>query len=376
MSVSDADLALNAASAWIGPVRAQRLLQAFGSSQAALAADAASLSAAVGQLKPSQAQALLKFCRAFDPAAERRRMAAKGVQTLRLGAPGYPARLAQLPDPPLLLNLRGALPPDTAPCVAIVGTREPSDYGRRMARRIAEGLAKAGVWVVSGLARGIDTEAHEACLQAGGKTLAVLGRGLDEAYPKSNAGLAERIVASGGGLLSQFSMLAPPLQMHFPMRNGLVSGLSLGVVVVEGEVDSGSLITADRALDQNREVFAVPGPADAAMSQGPLKLLADGARLARGPEDVLEELGLAPRKARSKSVVLPLPDGPAALDPGLDPATPGGQVWRALGAGPRSMDQLALDCGLAPADLAATVTELELMGAVRSLPGARIERNA
>lgn len=374
MRISDADLALNAASAWIGPVRAHRLLKAFGSSEAVLRADAARLSATVGPLTPAQAQALLEFCRAFDPAQERALMHQHGVQAFRFDEAGYPGRLAALPDPPLLLSVRGCLPPEGAPCVAIVGTRDATAYGRRMARRLAEGLVKAGVWVVSGMALGIDTEVHQACVEAGGKTLAVMGRGLEEAYPKRNRDLAEGIVAAGGGLVSQFSMAAPPIQMHFPMRNGLISGFSLGVVVVEGEVDSGSLITADRALEQGREVFAVPGEADAPMSQGPLKLLQEGARLVRDADDVLEELGLIPRQPRSRTVPLPLPDGPAALDPGLDPATPAGQVWRALGAGARSLDELAANCSLPAGELAAVVTELELLGVVRPLPGARLER--
>jgi DNA processing protein len=375
LKVTDADLALNAASAWIGPVRAHRLLQAFGSSEAAIEAPAAALSSSIPRFKPDQAQAFIDFCRAFDPVAERAALEAKGVQVIKLGDAAYPARLAQLPDPPYLLHLRGELPSLGAPCIAVVGTRDPSDYGRRMARQLAEGFAKAGVWVVSGLAAGIDAEAHRACIEAGGRTLAVMGRGLNSIYPSSNRGLADQILAKGGGLLSQFSMQAGPLQMHFPMRNSVVSGLSLGVVVVEGELDSGSLITADRALDQNREVFAVPGLADAAMAQGPLHLLKQGAHLVRDAQDVLEQLRLAEPKPRTRSVVVPEPDGPAALDPGLDPATPAGRVWRALGAGPRSLDQLALDSGLNAGDLAAVVTELELLGAVKALPGARIERN-
>jgi DNA processing protein len=375
LKASDSDLALNAASAWIGPVRAQRLLQAFGSSEAALKASAMELSAAIRRFTPEQARAFLDFCRAFDAEAERELIQAHGVQVFRLGEPAYPARLAQLPDPPFLLHLKGELPPPGSPCVAIVGTRHPTDYGRRMARRLASELAEAGVWIVSGLAAGIDAEAHQACVDAGGKTLAVMGRGLAKVYPASNQGLAEAIAAGGGGLLSQFSMQAGPLQMHFPMRNSVVSGLSLGVVVVEGEVDSGSLITADRALDQDREVFAVPGLADAPMAQGPLHLLASGARLVRSAHDVLEQLGLAEPRPRTRSAVIDLPDGPAARQPGLDPATPAGKVWRALAAGPRSLDQIGTDSGLAPAELATVVTELELLGAVKALPGARLERS-
>jgi DNA processing protein len=375
LKVTDSDLALNAASAWIGPVRAQRLLQAFGSSEAALKASVPELSAAINRFTSEQARAFLAFCQAFDAPAERALLEAKGVKVIKLGDPVYPARLAQVPDPPCLLHLVGALPPPDAPCIAIVGTREPTDYGRRMARQLAKDFAKAGVWVISGLAAGIDAEAHRACLDAGGKTLAVMGRGLDKTYPSSNKELAQDIVAGGGGLLSQFSMQAGPLQMHFPMRNGVVSGLSLGVVVVEGEVDSGSLITADRALDQNREVFAVPGLADEPMAQGPLQLLASGARLVRDAHDVLEQLRLAEPRPRTRTAVIAEPDGRAALDPGLDPSTPAGKVWRALGAGPRSLDQLALDSGLAPSELAAVTTELELLGAVKALPGARLQRN-
>lgn len=375
MRATDADLVLNAASAWIGPVRAQKLLKAYGSADAALKSRAESLSGAISRFKPEQAQAFLKFCKAFDPAAERAEIEARGVQVVRFGDEGYPERLTQLPDPPYLLYFRGQLPPQGAPCVAIVGTRKPSDYGRRMARQLAQGFAKAGVWVISGLAAGIDTEAHEACLEAGGRTLAVMGRGLSGIYPASNKDLAERIVGNGGGLLSQFSMLEPGQPKNFPMRNGVISGLSLGVVVVEGEVDSGSLITADRALDQNREVFAVPGQADEPMAQGPLQLLASGARLVRDVQDVLEQLRLAEPRPRTRTAVIAEPDGPAALDPGLDPSTPAGKVWRALGAGPRNLDQLSLDSGLAPSELAAVVTELELLGAVKALPGARLQRS-
>jgi len=179
---------------------------------------------------------------------------------LRFDRAGYPARLRSLATPPPLLYVKGALPPDDALCVAMVGTRKATDYGLRQARELASGLAKAGAWVVSGLALGIDAASHQACLDAGGRTVAVQGRGLGGIYPTANEALGKRIASGGGALVSQFSLQAPPLRHHFPMRNALISGLSQGVVVVEGERDSGSLITADRALDQGREVFAVPGP--------------------------------------------------------------------------------------------------------------------
>jgi DNA processing protein len=375
LKATDADLVLNAASAWIGPVRAHRILRAFGSSEAALKAETGELSAAAGRLQASQAKAFKQFCQAFDPAAEQALAEEAGARVLRFNAPAYPQRLAELPNPPLLLYVQGQLPAPGEPCVAIVGTRDPSAYGRRMAKRLAEGLAKAGVWVISGLAKGIDTEAQEACVSAGGRTVGVLGCGLADGYPPWNKELRERILATGGAVVSQFSMKARPEQKHFPMRNGIISGLSRGVIVVEGEEDSGSLITADWALEQGREVFAVPGSVEEPMAQGPLKLLQSGARLVRDAQDVLDELGLAPAKPRTRTALIVEPDGPAALDPGLDPSTPAGKVWRALGAGPRNLDQLSLDSGLAPSELAAVVTELELLGAVKALPGARLERS-
>lgn len=377
MRPSDADLALNAASAWIGPVRARALLSAFGSAEAVLKASPSELRRPLPRLGADAAGAMAAFLRAFDPQAERAQAESLGCSILKLGGPGYPAALAGLPDAPLLLYVRGSLPPPEAACIAIVGTRTPSDYGRQMARRLAQGLARAGVWIVSGLARGIDAEAHAACLEAGGKTLAVQGRGLGAVYPASNRGLGERIPAQGA-LLSQFSLQTGSEPMHFPMRNAVISGLSRGVLVVEGESDSGSLITADFALEQGREVFAVPGPADAPMSQGPLDLIAQGARMVRSAEDMLDELGLLPPRPRGRrQAVLPGLEAAEAAppDPGLDPASAPGRLWGALSQGPCGLDELGARCGLAAGELAAAMTELELIGAVRQLPGARLERS-
>lgn len=370
MSVTDADLALNAAADWIGPVRAGRLLAAFGSAEAALAVEPRDFAAAAGRMAESVAVEVLAFCRAFDARAERAAAEAAGVRIFKLGEPGYPALLGALAAPPRLVYARGSLPAHGETCVAVVGTRRPSAYGLRMAASIAAGLARAGVWVVSGLALGIDAAAHEACLEAGGRTLAVQGRGLADIYPKRHRVLGERI-SGQGALLSQFAMFTEPHPKRFPQRNALISGLCRGVVVVEGERDSGSLITADFALEQGREVFAVPGRADDPMAQGPLQLLDQGAKLVRSAEDVLQTLGLADAAARPARGV-PSVEADAGL--GLDPSSPAGRLWASLPGGPVGLEVLSRSSGLAPAALAAAVTELELLGLLRQLPGPRFER--
>jgi DNA processing protein len=381
--ITQAWLSLNAATAWIGPVRFHRLLAAFGSPEAVLGKNASTLASRVPGLQLAQAEALLKFASAFNAAAEESLIKELAVQVYRFDEPGYPSRLKELPNPAPLLYVRGTLPPEGALCVALVGTRKATDYGLRQARTLSQDLAKAGVWIISGLAAGIDAAAHQACLDAGGHTLAVQGRGLAGIYPGSNRDLGQRIPLQGGALVSQFSLQAPPLQHHFPMRNALISGFSHGVVVVEGERDSGSLITADRALDQGREVFAVPGPADAPYSQGPLDLLENGARLVRHADDVLKELGLAvpPRGRRSRTV-----DASVQADlPGLDNPAPAfdasqlpegsdeARILAVLAARSATLDEIGRQSGLEAGSLAVALTQLELLGAVRQQPGARVE---
>ena len=377
MSPGDADLALGAATAWIGPVRLQRLLDRFGSADRILAAPAAQV-AAVAVMSLSQAVSMRKFCAEFDAAAEAKALASAGARSLRLGEPGFPKRLVELGQAPLMLHLRGALPPQGAPAVAIVGTRKPTEYGRRMARNLADGLAKAGVWVVSGLAAGIDGEAHSACLDAGGRTLAVVGTGLDHVYPVEHTDLAARIVAQGGGVLSQFSCTAGGHKKNFPMRNAVISGMSLGVVVVEGGSKSGALITAERALEQGLDVFAVPGEADAPMAQGPLDLLEQGARLVRTASDVLQELGLEPRRPRVRATALPASAVEVQpgldLEPGLEKGSDAEKLWQALRSRPGlELDAAAALSGLNAAEMAAALTQLELAGALRLAPGGRPE---
>ena len=211
------------------------------------------------------------------------------IQTVTLNGAGYPRLLAEIHAPPPVLYMKGTLLPEDEAAVAIVGTRGATPYGLEVAGVLAGELARSGITVVSGLAEGIDAAAHEGALKAGGRTIAVVGHGLDRVYPPQHATLAAR-VAESGCILSEFSAGMPPLKENFPRRNRIISGLSLGTVVVEAPVKSGALITARFAMEQGREVFAVPGPAFSRQSHGAHALLQDGAKLVCRVEDILEEL--------------------------------------------------------------------------------------
>lgn len=286
-----------------------------------------------------------------------------GDRVLTAADAEYPELLRALSGAPERLWVRGRLA--AAPAAAIVGSRRPTPYGLRMARRLAAGLARAGVTVVSGLARGIDTAAHQAALEAGGTTWAVLGSGLDSLYPPENAGLAAAIVTGGGAVLSELEPAQGPRPGFFPARNRIISGLSWAVVVVEGDPKSGSLITARWAADQGREVLAVPGPADSALSRGPLELLRAGARPAAEAEDVL---AILPGWAR--------PEGPAA-EPEEAAAVPlwagdgsdGEKILELLGSHALSLDEIAGGTGWELPRVLAALGELEARGSLRALPG-------
>lgn len=285
------------------------------------------------------------------PAAElearRNALARCGARGVPWGSPLYPEALAALPDAPPLLWVRGDPARLAGPIVALVGARAASAYGRAQARRLASELAAAGLAVVSGLARGVDGEAHRGALAAGGVTLAVLGCGVDRVHPPAHRSLAERIV-QGGAVVSELSPGAPPLAHHFPLRNRLISGLSRAVVVVEARERSGSLITARHAADQGREVLAVPGPVDAPTSRGTNLLLRDGAAPALDASDVLRAIGWCP--------VMPAPSG--SEPPERLPA----ELRRLLEELPATRDELLRRLGLSPQQLAPRLLALELEG--------------
>ncbi len=352
----------------IGPRLFAALVEHFGSAQAAADAPASRLAEVQG-IGRATAEAIRAAIGEADPEAERDRVQAASARLVCRGEAEYPVALTYLPDPPPVLYLRGTLVPEDAQAVAIVGMRKCSLYGQEQAERLAGGLARSGFTIVSGLARGIDTAAHRAALAAGGRTIAVLGSGLDRLYPPENARLAEA-VAARGALLSEFPMTTEPRAENFPRRNRLLAGLAMGVIVAEAGKQSGSLITARLAGEFGKEVFAVPNRVDAPGAAGVHALLRDGAKLVESVADVLEEfpdLGLA----------APAGEGDAAqatLDLKVRLSAEEARLLEVLDDEPLAADALAARAGLEAARVSGALTLLELKGLVRSLPGGRFVR--
>jgi DNA processing protein len=282
-------------------------------------------------------------------------------------SPEYPPSLRTIPDPPAVLRCRGDLSLLSLPTVALIGSRAATEYGRRVASRFATELAGQQIVVVSGAAYGIDAAAHRGALQAGGKTIAVLGCGLDVAYPKSHASMLEEIAASGL-VLSEYPLGTKPEGFRFPARNRLISGLCQGVVVVEATEKSGSLITARLGLDQGREVFAVPGRVDSLKSAGTHWLIRQGAVLVRHTGDILEALNWGQGTASSSPLLAPGGEGMAMTEGER-------QVWEVLEAYPQDIDTLVRRTGLGVVDLHGLLLQLELKGLIRQLPGQLYEQS-
>lgn len=350
----------------VGAVTYHRLLAEHGSAEAALAA-LPDIARAAGLTE-------YHVCPAEVARHEMSQARLAGATLLLHGQPGYPAALADLPDAPPVLWAKGDLSLLTWPMVAMVGARNASSLGLRMARRLAEGLGAAGQVVVSGLARGIDAEAHRAAMESG--TIAVMAGGLDVPYPDEHAGLAAEI-ATRGCLVSEHPMGLQPQTRHFPQRNRIISGLSRAVVVVEAATRSGSLITARNALDQGREVMAVPGHPFDARAAGCNQLLRDGAVLVRGPQDVLEALGIAggqPAQTAPEPEPPPLPGPQPAPRPLRETAAVHNLILARLGPSPLAEDQLVRDLALPPAALAPALVTLELEGRILRQAGGLLSR--
>jgi DNA processing protein len=302
---------------------------------------------------------------ARDAPGQRRRAERCGARLVLAGEPAYPAQLAGVTAPPPYLFVRGALEPEDALAVAIVGSRRATAYGVGVAERLASELAARGVTIVSGLARGIDGAAHRGALQAGGRTLAVLGSGADVVYPPEHRRLAARVMERGA-LLSQFPMGTPALAHHFPARNRTIAGLALGTVVVEAAERSGALITAGHAGELGRDVFGVPGPVTADTSRGVHRLLQDGATLVQTWEDVVAELPEAWRRCLRAPARAAAPAGA----PDADEA----RLLALVGAEPVHIDRLIEGSGMPSGRAAALLVDLELKGWVRRAPGQRYLR--
>lgn len=359
----------------LGPKLTAALLERFGTAAAARTATAAQLRS-IPHIGEKLAESFAEALRTVDVKAERELLAKHGVRPVPLGDPAYPPSLAAVNCPPPLLYFRGEWTAADSGAVAIVGSRSCTSYGKKMAELIARGLVRAGITVVSGLARGIDGAAHHATLEAGGRTIAVLAGGLSAIYPPEHAELAER-VAKQGALVSETPMTVAPQPGMFPARNRVISGLTRATVVIEANAKSGALITARHAGEQGREVFAVPGNADSAASAGCLELIRNGARLIRGIDDLLEDLkGIAQHTSEPSKKPVPtlfeVPP-PAANEPppNLDPSHRA--IWDLL-AERRHADELARGSGLAVGDLSRMLTQLELKRLVRRLPGNFYER--
>ena len=282
----------------VGPRTWQTLIERFGTPRAVLDAPPSMLREVSG-IGPKLSQAIAAARESVDAEEEIAHCAANGVEILTRASPAYPAPLATIPDPPAVLFVQGTIAPSDSLAVAIVGSRHGTHYGVSQAEKLAGALARAGLTIVSGLARGIDAAAHRGALAAGGRTLAVLGSGVLNIYPPEHVELA-RQVRNRGALISESPPRAAPLSGAFPQRNRILSGLAMGVVVVEASSRSGALITARHAMEQGREVFAVPGRIDNRNSQGCHRLIRDGAKLVESADDVYRRLAghLAWKKLR------------------------------------------------------------------------------
>lgn len=342
----------------VGRGTARRLLASCGSPEAVFTTPATALREIVG---PAVAQALSGTPPGF---AERLQIAlawlggAADRHALTPGDPAFPPLLLQTADPPLLLYVQGDPARLAQASVAVVGSRNPTPQGSQNAKAFAAALSAQGFVIVSGLAIGIDAAAHEGALTAAAGTLAVVGTGLDRVYPARHRDLAHRIAAHGA-LVSEFAPGTPPLPENFPLRNRIIAGLSLGTLVVEAAVQSGSLITARLAVEANREVFAVPGSIHSPQSKGCHALLKQGAKLVETAQDIVEELRGG---------------GPAQATLPLSPAVPTDPLLTALGHDPVTMDALIARTGWPAAELSARLMTLELDGQAARLPGGLYQR--
>ena len=364
MTEREAYIALNMMDQ-MGPVRARALAEALGSLSAIFTAEPEALRKAQG-IGEEMAQAIVARRDRLDPAAEESKARLLGARLVTPLDEEYPEPLKTIYDPPLALYVRGALEARDRHAVALVGTRRATHYGLTVTDRLAYQLGKVGFTVVSGLARGIDTAAHKGALKAGGRTLAVIGSALDCLYPPENKELADRI-AEHGAVISEYALGREPDRTTFPYRNRVISGLSMGVVVVEAGSTSGALHTSDQALEQGRTVFAVPGRIDNPSARGPHKLLKGGARLVEDVEDILQEFEfLIPPEKKQKA---------AELD--SRPATiltePEQQVVRALWSEALDTDTLARQLRLKASEMGALLIGLEMKRIVRMLPGRLVD---
>jgi DNA processing protein len=340
----------------IGPVRFQRLLELCGGPRQAWSAS--DLQLAQAGLERRTIAALRNWRKVTSPEAFAERLGKLEIRAVTLRDDEYPPSLRQVADPPPVLFVRGSFVPRDQPAVALVGTRRASPYGISVADRLARDLAAAGITIVSGLAKGVDTAAHQAALDANGRTVAVLGNGLDQIYPPENLRLARRIVDNAAGVLvSEFAPGIPPDAVNFPRRNRIISGISMATLIVEAGEKSGALITADFALEQGREVLAVPGPIFNPMSAGTNDLLKQGAAPVTCVDDILRLLNTVYPDQTNQHLARELP-----------PLAPHeAAVYEALATEPRHIDEITRAARVAAHQTSAALMTLELGGLARQV---------
>ena len=355
----------------LGPTKSRKLVEHFGSAEAVFRASLTELEGT--GIRAVSAQSLATGKSAELAREEIARAAVVGATVLSMDDPLYPPRLKEIYDPPLVLYVRGDAEVLIKPGIAMVGTRHPTPYGSGMAERLASDLAAQGLVIISGMARGVDTASHRGAIAAKGKTVAVFGTGVDVIYPKENSRLSEQILALGGALISEFPLGSFAAPQNFPIRNRILSGMSVGVLVVEAAEYSGTRITARLALEQNRDVFAVPGNVTNKNSWGPNTLIKQGAKLVATWEDVWEDLPTEVRLALTPTASSESQRSSSASlfpDEGLPPHEK--RILSLLKADEAThIDELVekLETELSSSEIFAALFELELNGKVRQMPG-------
>ncbi len=349
----------------IGPVRVRRLLEAFGEPAAVLAAPKDRLLRVEG-IGAETAKILCSWQDHADPANEIREAAERDIAIVCQDDEGYPSPLRDAYDPPLLLYVWGKIEPRDRHAIGVVGSRRATHYGMQATKKLSYQLAQAGFSIISGLARGIDTAAHEAAIAASGRTIAVIGSGLGKLYPPENLALAEKIAAGNGAVVSEFPLHTAPDKQTFPMRNRIVAAWSRALLVVECPAWSGSLITANLASEYGKPVFAVPGPIDKPTCAGTNQLIRDGATLVADASHILDDLGELPfaRKPSVSETASDIPELPAEE----------AAVYAVVTTDESPVDRITERCGLPAQVVAATLMKLEMRRLVRAFPGFRYAR--
>jgi DNA processing protein len=343
----------------LGNAICQNLLEKFGDPTEIFRAGISDLTEVDG-VREAVARRIAQRGLAEDPEKVLQKVSEVGAKIITYGDRAYPPQLREIYAPPLILYLKGLDIPQNATFVAVVGSRNPTPYGLKVSEELGQGLARRGAGVVSGMARGIDSVAHWGCLSGKGFTIAVLGTGIDRVYPASNRKLHHRICEIGA-VVTEFPLGTPPEPKNFPIRNRIISGLSRGVVVVEATKQSGSLITASLALEQGREVFAVPGSINSFKSRGCHYLIRQGARLIENADDIMDELGLNFPFATKKDTFTEAPAPPMGEEEKA--------IYDMLGDYPVHIDQIVREGNRGPAEVASILLGMELKGLIRQLPG-------